>query len=394
VSDAELRALLQLRCVPGLGDVGLARLLREHGSAEAVLGLDARITGVPVGATRSALAVGRVQRALRTLDALDVAVFALHLPGYPQRLLSLHDPPVLLFARGDTRLLEARGIAVVGTRRPTDYGIDVTELLVAGAARAGLVVWSGAARGIDAVAHCTALDCGRPTVAVLGCGIDVAYPHEHAGMLDQIALDGLLLSEFLPGEPPLAHNFPRRNRILARVPHGVLVIEAREDGGALITAEYATGHNAVMAVPGPIGRVTSLGPNRLLQDGAKLVMEVGDILEELGGPLNARAAAPRPSAKRQWQSARPAQPTTAPAARKLLRTHVLAAGTLEPDAERVYRALHGDAQHVDGIAERAGLAAPRVLACLLELEVAGHAEASGGKRYRLPQRPEDRQPAA
>ena len=432
VTDAELRALLWLRCIPGLGDRRLAALLGRCGSAEAVARLPVAQLSQRAEPVQVRSAAVRVDRALRLVEEQQLQLLALPWPGFPSELLELADPPILLFGRGDMRLLGRTSVAVVGTRRPTDYGVSVTEQLVSGLVRAGVVVWSGMARGIDSVAHRAALDGGGATVAVLGSGIDVPYPREHAGLLEEIARAGLVLSEFMPGEPPLTHHFPQRNRILACLAHGVLVVEARPDGGALITAEAGSGSRPIMAVPGPIGRLTSLGPNRLIQDGAKLVVEVADILEELGGQLNAAAARERPSARKHWRKSGPgSRPGPAPEQLALVagpskpagqatpapvgkptpaaaggagstesreakrRTPRLAARAKRPAVDPV-AALFPTMEpvHVDEIAGRAGRGAAEMLGLLLDLELQGFVQQVGGKRFRRTRPPlEDTPPS-
>lgn len=384
VAPAELEGLLRLRCLPGLGSARLRLLLGEHGSAEALLRLGPAVLGPGYAECGSRRTAGRVARALRVVEELGVRVVVHGRPAYPPGLNELRQPPVLLFLRGRTDLLESGGVAVIGTRRPADYGAGVAGQLASGVARAGLTVWSGLARGIDAIAHQAALDAEGASAAVLGCGIDVVYPPEHGRLAERLATDGLLVSEYLPGELPLAHHFPERNRLLACLAQGVLVVEAREDGGALITAEQALElGRAVMAVPGPVGRVTSYGPNRLIQDGAKLVMEVADVLEELGGALNAGAARERPSARRRWTRASgrprtPAPPTTASEGARRGRAPVGAR------YESVWQALGAEARHVDEIAAACSRPIGAVLPLLLELEVDGHVRHAGGNRYCRP----------
>jgi len=396
MTDGELRALLRLCCIPGLGNRRLVALLRREGSAEAVLSLPLARLSPEADKRQLAPIQVRVERALRLMEKQRLELLAVHRAGYPVELQELADPPALLFGRGETSLLQSRSVAVVGTRRPTDYGVAVTEQLVEGLVQAGVTIWSGLARGIDGVAHRAALAAGGATVAVLGSGIDVAYPREHAALLEEIAGSGLVLSEFMPGEPPLAHHFPQRNRIIARLAHGVLVVEARADGGALITADAGSGSRPIMAVPGPITAYTSIGPNRLIQDGAKLVMEVADVLEEIGGPLNAAAARGRPSARRRWQKSRPAHRAERPSQLTLAeppepaqRPPAPAGGRAESGSSAIMSVLSGqDALHVDEIAARCGIGAGAVLSQLLELELAGWAEQLGGKRFRLARRPE------
>ena len=383
VPPAELEALLRLRCVPHLSDARVRMLLAEHGSAEALLRLPSHALGSHGHERDSVRTAGRVARALRVVDELNVVVLRHGTAGYPPALDQLHRPPLLLFGRGRLELLEMRGVAVVGTRRPAEYGTGAAAHLAAGIARAGLVVWSGLARGIDAVAHRAALEADGDTAAVLGCGIDVAYPREHEGLAEQIAVDGLLITEYLPGEPPLPHHFPERNRIIACLAAAVLVVEAREDGGALITAEQATElDRPVMAVTGPIGRVTSYGPNRLIQDGAKLVMEVADVLEELGWELNAAAARPRPSARRRWRAKQPARgaaraPTPVPRRPEPPARAAVAARYLS-----LWQAFGAEARHVDDLAARCAQPVATVLGLLLELELDGRVRHLGAQRYR------------
>lgn len=405
MSDAELRALLRLSCVPHLGDVQLGRLLQRYGQASPLLDVPAHLLG-PWGFERdSTVTRRRVDAALRTIDELQLAVWSLLDADYPAALRQLEDPPVLLFARGDTRVLQRTGVAVVGTRSPTDYGISVARMLAFGLAEAGIVIWSGAARGIDACAHLAALDAGGATVAVLGCGIDVVYPREHTRLYEDIAERGALLTEFLPGAPPLAHHFPRRNRILARMPKKVLIVEARVDGGALITAEQAGHYDDVLAVPGPIGRATSHGTNRLIQDGAALVMEVADVLEALGGPLNASAGRSRPSAKKRWTrvgllklDARPVQQPALgeerlPVQRDDGRQGAIDIASLPPELARVSALLEQhDTIHIDDLAAAAGMRAPALLGVLVRLINLGIAEDCGGKQFKRAVR--TRRPAA
>ena len=224
-------------------------------------------------------------------------------------------------------------------------------MLAAGLARAGVVVVSGLARGTDAAAHEGALAGG--TVAVLGCGIDVAYPPEHRALQERIAGQGLVLTEFPPGTPPLRHHFPQRNRLIAALSRGVVVVEASARSGALITANRALDlGREVFAVPGPIGRRTSEGTNALLRDGARIVLDATDILAELGLP------APEPD------GAGAAPP----------------AGLSGP-ALAVWQALSAESRHVDEVAARAGLDPAAALRALLELELLGCARQTAGMRY-------------
>ena len=200
-------------------------------------------------------------------------------PQYPEKLKLINQPPVTLYYRGDISLLKKPAIAVVGSRRATEYGLSVVKKLIPPLVRAGLVIISGMARGIDAAAHWASLKNQGQTVAVLGSGLDIIYPPENSALYRQIQL---LISQFPPGTQPEAKNFPQRNQIIAALAQAVLVIEAGKKSGSLITARYAAEMGKeVFAVPGPITSPQSAGTAWLIQQGAKLVWDVKDILDEI-----------------------------------------------------------------------------------------------------------------
>ena len=200
-------------------------------------------------------------------------------PHYPEKLRLLADPPQVLYYRGDLSLLKKPALAVVGSRQATKYGLKVVKKLIPSLVKAGFTIISGMARGIDAAAHWAAIESGGQTIAVLGCGLDVIYPKENQLLYQKVQL---LLSEFPPGTKPEAKNFPQRNRIIAGLADAILVIEAARKSGTMITARYATEQGKeVFAVPGPITSPQSEGTAWLIQQGAKLVYQVDDILEEL-----------------------------------------------------------------------------------------------------------------
>jgi len=233
------------------------------------------------------LPAGRLEAARRWRNAATAAgrrLLILRQPGFPPRLAEIAVPPIALEVAGDTNLA-APAVAVVGSRRATPYGIAVAEQLAAGLAEAGLVVVSGLARGVDAAAHRAALEAGGRTVAVLGSAHDSLYPPEHRELARACGASGAVLTEFPPGTRPLPHHFPRRNRIIAGLTLGTLVVEAAERSGSLATARHAVDSGReVFAVPGPIGSATSAGCHALIRLGATLVTGVADILEELGLP--------------------------------------------------------------------------------------------------------------
>jgi DNA processing protein len=203
-------------------------------------------------------------------------------PLYPERLRAIADPPAVLWIRGDADALSAPSVAIVGARAASPGARHVATELGADLAAAGLVVTSGMARGVDGAAHLGALATGR-TVAVLGCGVDVAYPPEHEELARRIADAGAVVSEFPPATPPLAHHFPLRNRLISGLSLAVVVVEARDDSGSLITARCALDQGRdVMAVPGPVAGGRNRGAHALLRDGARLVETAADVLDELG----------------------------------------------------------------------------------------------------------------
>lgn len=359
----ELRALLHLRALPRIGDLTFAELLRRYGSARAALDAPPDELGARAALERGSRRVlGLVDRAIETIERDGVVVIPRGHAGYPQSLEELYDPPALLFARGRLELLDRPALAVVGARRPTPDGVAAARLLAAELSRAGLVIVSGMARGIDGAAHAAALEQG--TIGVLGCGVDVVYPREETELFARVAAEGLLLSEFLPGEPPQPYNFPRRNRIIAALSVGVLVVEAADKSGAMITVDHALDlGKEVFAVPGPIVRATSAGTNRLIQDGATMVVRAADVIEPLvaSGKIVIEIPAEQASSDEPWASP-PLEGLTA-------------------TARSLWNALDRDPRHVDELAAEAGLSVPEALAGLLDMELRGYVRQVGGMRF-------------
>jgi DNA processing protein len=287
--------MLLLRCVPGLGSIGLHRKVEEAGSADEAL---ARLSPGDVED-----ATGRARRAWTAAAARGIAVVCAGDPRYPATLCALEDPPPVLFALGSLPLLDRPAAGVVGARGATAYGLRVTDSLVPPLVRHGVVVVSGLALGIDAEAHRAALDAGGATVAVLGTGVDLPYPRANEGLYRRIEASGLLLSEALPGAPAHPGSFPTRNRIIAALSDVVVVVEAGAKSGALITAQAAASIGRLVgAVPGPVDVPSSQGTNSLLRDGAQVVSDAADILGLLGltvrGRGLSRSALTAPAAER------------------------------------------------------------------------------------------------
>ncbi len=287
IGPARVRRLLD-----HFGDLGAAW---EAGAAELQrAGLDRRSVESLLSA-RSQIDLDRVLARVKTAGA---QVLTWESPTYPRNLLNIAAPPPVLFVKGALEPEDDWAVALVGTRRATAYGREVARELATRLAASGVTVVSGLARGIDAVAHRAALDAGGRTIAVLGCGVDQVYPPEHRDLAEAIARSGAVVSDYPLGTPPDAVNFPPRNRLISGLSRGVVIVEAGADSGALITADFAAEQGReVFAVPGNINQRSSLGPNRLIQQGARMVLSAADILEELNLTLvsernEARAALP------------------------------------------------------------------------------------------------------
>ncbi len=279
---------LALTMVPGLGTRKAFQLIEKYRTPEAVFrssnselegfGLSGSIARSIAGGCSFDDAVDQQQRARE----LGVAVIPMADPRYPARLKEIYDPPAVLFARGRTELLQSPMLGVVGTRRPSQYGMAVSEKLSGDLALAGVTITSGMARGIDTAAHRSSLAVGGNTVAVFGCGVDLVYPAENRKLAGELAEKGLLVSEFPMGAPAYPQNFPIRNRIISGMSVGVLVVEGAQYSGSAITARLALDQQReVFAVPGSILSKMSWGPNLLIKQGAKLIQDWNDVIEEL-----------------------------------------------------------------------------------------------------------------
>ena len=281
---------VRLSLVAGIGPRLRKALLEEFGTPSAVLAAAPadlrRVRGVGAELTRR-IAMAKeqidVQAELELCAAHQIAILGDTDSGYPRALREIHDPPGILFVRGEILPQDALAIAIVGSRHATQYGLAQAERLAGSLARAGITIVSGLARGIDAAAHRGALAAGGRTLAVLGSGLLNMYPPEHAELADEIAGHGAVISEAPPKSPPLSGAFPQRNRIISGLSLGVLVVEASAASGALISARHAMEQGRdVFAVPGRVDNRMSRGCHRLIRDGAKLVETADDVLEELG----------------------------------------------------------------------------------------------------------------
>jgi DNA processing protein len=291
----------------------------------------------------------RAASAIRRAAAGGITALTWSDRSYPAALAAIADPPFVLWTRGVVGALDRPAVAMVGSRAASPYGLAVAERLAADLAERGIVVVSGLARGVDSAAHRGALAGGGPTIAVLGSGADVIYPPEHASLARDIAATGLVLSELVPGTPPLKPFFPLRNRIISGLSRAVVVIEAGEKSGSLITARSALDQGRdVLAVPGNVLSSRNRGAHALLRDGAKIVEGADDILEELG----------------------------------MTEKGVVKRGTTPFRDDPVLSSLTpGEPADLDAIAERSGIAPARLLPRLFELELQGLVARAGGGRF-------------
>lgn len=345
----ELRFLLQLTTVPSIGPARIRALIAHFHSASAVFSASqaelCRVSGIEQTLAENILRnhdAAFAERQLEVLAARNTHLLTYWDGDYPSLLKKIPDPPVLLYVEGELASSNENLLAIVGTRAPTQYGKMVAEKLTAELASRGFTIVSGLARGIDTVAHRTALKSGGRTLAVLGSGLDVMYPAENEKLAQEIIVNGAVLSEYPFGAKPDAVNFPRRNRIISGLALGVLVVEAGLESGAMITANLALEHNReVFAVPGSILSMKSAGPHQLIREGAKLVHGVDDVLEELMGQLDFFG--------RQRMEQQPAP-------------------ELDEKSTRIYQLLSHEGVHIDELIRKSGLSSSEVMTLLLELE--------------------------
>ncbi|HJV65436.1 MAG TPA: DNA-processing protein DprA [Geomonas sp.] len=348
-----------LKSVPLVGNVTFLRLLSHFGSPERALSASAQELAQVKGLSKAAAASllnhdfhPLARQECELLAGSGAQVVDILSERYPRLLMEIPDPPPYLYVLGELSGSET-AVAIVGSRRASQYGLATATRLARDLVNQGVTVVSGMARGIDTAAHWGALKAGGRSVAVLGCGIDVIYPPENANLHQALRESGALISEFPMGTAPLAENFPRRNRIISALSKGVVVVEAGEASGSLITAHYALEQGReVFAVPGNVTMSGSRGCNGLIKEGAKLVERVEDILEELSLEVKAPAELPQP-----------------------------AAFSLTPQEAEVYTLLCRGPLQIDDIIVESALTAGEVSATLLRLELKGAVMQLPGKYF-------------
>lgn len=388
-TQEETLAWLRLSLQPGVSRATARQLLAEFGLPQHIFTASAAALARHLPRDVAAALLSPAPADVK--QAMDAAVRMLAQPGhslitladahYPSQLLDSSDPPLLLYVRGNRQLLHQPSVAIVGARNATEGGKDNARAFARHLAQRGWTVVSGLARGIDAAAHEGSLSAGGPggTVAVLACGLDIAYPRQHAPLMEQIAATGALVSEYAPGTPAQPFRFPERNRIVAALARGVLVVEAAVQSGSLVTARLALEcGREVFAIPGSIHAPLSRGCHALIRQGAKLVEQGSDIEEEMlrtgPAPTSQAGAHGAPPLPREYDgsllSARrpPLRPTDASgnAAPAVRPTRSL---LKDPTVNRVLQALGYDPADTDTLCRRTGLGFPKVAALLSELEL-------------------------
>jgi DNA processing protein len=367
--DASL-SWLALGLTPGLASRLSARVLRRFDSPEGVFRAsltDLESCRLPAPVAQSIVKKEAFKRAEKELAGLrnisGCSLLNWSDPEYPQTLLQIYDPPVMLYVRGDPQVLNLPSLSIVGTRRPTLYGTQMAQRLGRDLAARGLIIVSGLARGIDAIGHQGAMDAHGRAIGVLGTGIDVCYPKENKKLYEKVLERGAIISEFPLRTHPAPENFPIRNRIVAGMPLGAVVIEGAQYSGSLITARLAMEFGReVFGVPGNVTQPVSFAPNQLIKQGAKLVTSAEDVIEELPTPIRAALLkAERPEAEQR---------------------NLLAAAELAGAEKKLYELLNVEQPvHIDDIVERTGLNSSEVLATLFDLEMKGIIRQLPGKQF-------------
>jgi DNA processing protein len=293
-----------------------------------------------------------LDRVLQSVAEKEIRIFTINDPDYPRRLKEINQPPPVLYVKGSINVEDEWAVAVVGTRRVTPYGRQVANEIALFLAQNGITIVSGLARGVDAIAHQAALKAGGRTIAVLGSGVDVVYPPEHSRMAAEIIKQGALVSDYAPGTKPDGINFPPRNRIISGLSLATIVVEAGETSGALITAEFAVEQGKeVFAVPGSILTPQSEGTNRLIEQGARPLLKMSEILEV----LNLEKIPEKQDTRKQFP--------------------------LDPVEAKILAALSPDPTHVDEVCRQSGMAISEVTAMLTMLELKGMVAQVGGMNY-------------
>ena len=355
---------LWLSLVRGMNARKAGMLLERFGTLDALFAASEHELSAHVGASAAVQLMrlrdkAALNRRATLLHEMGAVLLTPDSAGYPDSLRDLPDAPIALYAKGDVSLLGRPCVAIVGTREPTAYGQRVTARFAHALSQSGVCVVSGLAFGVDAIAHESALDAGGGTIAVLGCGLDVCYPAEHRALMQRVARHGLLLTEYTPGTRPTKYSFPERNRIIAGLSCGVIVPEAAEGSGSMITVGYAMEYGReVFTVPGNIDCAASFETNRLIGTSALAVLSPEDVLDALG--LGTKAAGEGGEEKQDG-----------------------ADSVLDPEEAQVIACLSRGPLSADQLVEKTGFAASQLNSHLTMLEMQGIIVQSAGRIFSL-----------
>ncbi|MFQ5786833.1 MAG: DNA-processing protein DprA [Thermodesulfobacteriota bacterium] len=362
----EWKYWIALKLIDGIGEVGIKNLISRFHSPRTVFesGLNEleKVDGIGRKTAHSIKSFGDwegVEKEIRDIDRLRLKLIVLTDSYYPKNLFNIYYPPPLIYLKGDLIPGDELAVAIVGSRVNDRYGKIVTEIISTELALRGITIVSGMARGIDSVAHVSALKAGGRTIAILGSGLDVVYPPENKKLYNEISDNGAVISEFSLGLAPDAVNFPKRNRTISGLSLGVIVIQASEKSGSLITASFGLEQNReVFSVPGNITSKLSRGTHMLIKQGAKLVESVDDIMNEIEAFRNLKTN----------QSSEES---------------VNVFGELSDDERAIYSVLKNDPIHIDEIITMTGINSAKALSILLSLELNGLLTQLPGKMFQL-----------
>ena len=380
MTDKEIKYWLALKFVDEIGNVGFKNLVDAFGSPQAVLrATEEQLVKIPKVTERAARQIKkfhdweRVYRELEKAEKYSVAIITSKDERYPRSLLNIYDFPPILYVKGTLDVNDVN-IAVIGSRRASTYGTFLTERLSRELAGEGITIVSGMARGVDSAAHRGALSGSGRTTAVLGSGIDVVYPPENIELYNEIAQQGAIITEFPFEEEPKGFHFPARNRIISGLSLGIVVVEATEKSGSLITARLGLEQGKeIFAVPGSIDSPGSRGTHKLLKEGAKLVENVHDILEEIIPQIERR--------KKRCESEKKQDFSISACKRNETIRHQQSVQTLRSEEQRILKLLKKTPMYIDNIIEMSGYRSQDLLNILLHLELNGYIEQLPGKRF-------------
>jgi len=367
-----LKYWIALKSIAGVGNITFPALVDRFGSLPAIFAAPvSKLNEIPGISKNIAAGIvgfndwGKVKAELELIDKNEIKIITYQDELYPAKLMNIYDRPPFLYVRGNLNKNDIN-IAVVGSRLASTYGKYTTEKISRELALKGLTIVSGMARGIDSVAHRGALTAHGRTIAVLGSGLDVIYPPENKKLFTDIIQNGAVISEFPPGTPPLSANFPTRNRIISGMSYGVVIVEAGEKSGSLITARLALEQGReVFAVPGSIDSAGSRGTNKLIKQGAKLIENIDDILEEIFPQFDGTIVLKPPSVSNsEVIAAKPAE-------------------ILSTVDQKIISYISGSRVHIDDLISSTGLSSADILGALTTLELKGIIQQHSGKFFSL-----------